>query len=195
MPVSVRMPTVWISGTSAAATRHLMSALGAQSPTARAAAPALPVQPAELILDGAKWCNLLAAPVTTPGLALSALSTALPASPLQGPSRTGPLWLANSMLQVNPWSGGLWNDDRGLPIMRKRSTRRKHRLVMYHMQATWRASALSELITVNARHRLSSLCNVIRSLVLDAGIAGLAGWATAQPAGWRQLLCHHSGHG
>ena len=84
-----------------------MSALGAQSPTARAAAQALPVQPAEIVLDGAKWCNLLAAPVTTPSLALSALSTALPASPLQGPNRTGPLWLANSMLQVNhPWLVG-----------------------------------------------------------------------------------------
>ena len=90
-----------------------MSALGAQSPTAKAPAPALLVQPAELVLDGAKWCNLLAAPVTTPSLALSALNTALPASPLQGPNRTGPLWLANSMLQVNPWPVGLWNGDRG----------------------------------------------------------------------------------
>ena len=101
VPVQVQVPTVWLLGNTAAATRSLMSAIAQQSGPARTA-PATHVAPAEVFMDGVKWCNLLAAPVTTPALALSALAYALPANPEAGVERTGPIRMANHVMQVRP---------------------------------------------------------------------------------------------
>lgn len=97
VPAAVRIPTVWVLGSSAAATRRLMTALTALQPMPARTTPPLGVQPAELVLDGVKWCNLLAAPVTPPRVAMSALTSALP-PPAASPA--GPLRIAAGVLQV-----------------------------------------------------------------------------------------------
>lgn len=101
IPVQVRVPTVWLLGSSTAATRCLMASIAQQPPPAKDAT-ATQVTPAEVFVDGVKWCNLLAAPVTTPALALSALAYALPpnAGVEASRERTGPLRIANQALQV-----------------------------------------------------------------------------------------------
>lgn len=101
VPVQVRVPTVWLLGNSAAAARSLMSGLS-QEVTPVKPSTAAPVAPAEVHVDGVKWCNMLAAPVTTPALALTALTYALPDNPAQGDrQRTGPIRLANQAIQVS----------------------------------------------------------------------------------------------
>jgi hypothetical protein len=99
-PLHVRVPTVWLLGSSAAASRKLMSALGQHSPAAKPATSYL--TPAEVVMDGAKWCNLLAAPVTTPNLAFAALTTALPfnAGAWAGSQGSGPIRMASQLVQV-----------------------------------------------------------------------------------------------
>lgn len=100
VPVQVRVPTVWLLGSSASATRRLMSIIWQKS-SPGGSAPLANVAPAEVFMDGVKWCNLLAAPVTTPALALTALTYALPANPGVGTrERTGPIRMANHMIQV-----------------------------------------------------------------------------------------------
>ena len=102
IPVQVRVPTVWLLGSSTAATRRLMAGIVQQPPSAKEAT-ATHMTPAEVFVDGVKWCNLLAAPVTTPALALSALAYALPPnpSPEANSQRTGPLRMANQALMVS----------------------------------------------------------------------------------------------
>ena len=101
MPLQVRVPTVWLLGNSAAAACGVMTAISRQSAIPKAGDSAN-LTPAEVVIDGAKWCNLLAAPVTTPSLALSALTYALLPNQAARASntRTGPIRLAQQAVQV-----------------------------------------------------------------------------------------------
>lgn len=99
--VQVKLPKVYILGTTAAAASRLMAALSNQQSHKGTPAPLSSMQPAEITLDGSRWCNLLAAPAATPKMATEALTlslasqrTSIQAQPL------GPLASASRLLEV-----------------------------------------------------------------------------------------------
>lgn len=104
IPVQVRVPTVWLLGSSTAATWRLMAGIS-QPPPQSKESHSSNVTPAEVLVDGVKWCNLLAAPVTTPSLALTALTYALPPNPNKDANslkeRNGPIRMANHFIEVS----------------------------------------------------------------------------------------------
>jgi len=59
----------------------------------------------QVVVDGSKWCNLLAAPVATPSLAFAALTTALPANNAQRglDQPSGPIRAASQFVQVTSY--------------------------------------------------------------------------------------------
>lgn len=98
VPLQVKLPKVYIIGTSISAARRMISVLGQQdqNPTLQSKS----VQPAEIALDGIRWCNLLAAPAATPKLATAALTLSL-ASQKRGFAETwGPVKLASKWIEV-----------------------------------------------------------------------------------------------
>ena len=78
VPVQLKLPTVYLLGCSTQAAHKLASALSLQH-SQDAGSLAVGQKRSEFMLDGSRWCNLLAAQAVTPKMAATTLTSALAA--------------------------------------------------------------------------------------------------------------------